>query len=100
MKQSINLSKQHNVDRLKDIEEARDRLKAELQQQENELLMWVDRWQKMKAKKDKYKEEKKLLAATNEKLLKDERIDEEKILKLRAKLSEARKSIKLQIATT
>ena len=54
----------------------------------------------MKAKKEKYKEEKKLLIATNEKLLKDERVHVEKILKLRAKLSEARKAIKLQIATT
>ena len=43
---------------------------------------------------------KKLLDATNEKLLKDEKIHEEKILKLRAKLSEAKKAIKLQIATT
>ena len=43
---------------------------------------------------------KKLLDATNEKLLKDEKIHEEKILKLRAKLSKARKAIKLQIATT
>ena len=54
----------------------------------------------MKAKKNRYKAEKKLLAATNEKLLKDEKIHEEKILKLRAKLSEARKAIKLQIETT
>ena len=75
-------------------------LKTELQQQKNELLMWVDRWQQMKAKKDRYKAEKKLLAATNDKLLKDEKIHEEKILKLRAKLSEARKTIKLQIATS
>ena len=80
-KQSIKLSKQHKVDRLKEIEEARDRLKTELQQQKNELLMWVDRWQQMKAKNDKDKVEKKLLAATNEKLLKDEKIHEEKILK-------------------
>ena len=58
---------------MKDIEEARDKLKTELQQQKNELLMWVDRWQQMKAKKDKYKAEKKLLTATNEKLLKDEK---------------------------
>ena len=42
MKQSINLSKQHKVDRLKYIEEAHDMLKTELQQQKNELLMWVD----------------------------------------------------------
>ena len=42
--------------------------------------MWVDRWQQMKAKKDRYKAEKKLLAATNEKLLKDEKIHEEKNL--------------------
>ena len=54
----------------------------------------------MKAKNEKYKAEKKLLAATNEKLLKDEKIHVKKILKLRAKLSEARKAIKLQIATT
>ena len=75
-------------------------LKTKLQQQENELLMWVDQWQQMKAKKDRYNAEKKLLAATNEKLLKDEKIHEEKILKLRAKLLEARKAIRLQIATT
>ena len=62
--------------------------------------MWVDRWQQMKAKKDKYKVEKKLLIATNEKLLKDERVHAKKILKLRAKLSKARKAIKLQIAMT
>ena len=55
VKQSIKLSKQHKVDWLKDIEEARDMLKTELQKQKNELLMWVDRWQQMKAKKDKYK---------------------------------------------
>ena len=54
----------------------------------------------MKAKKDKYKAEKKLLVATSEKLLKDEKIHEEKILKLRAKLSEARKAIKSHIAMT
>ena len=40
--QSIKISKQHTVDRLKDIEEVHDRLKTELQQQKNELLMWVD----------------------------------------------------------
>ena len=42
--------------------------------------MWVDRWQQMKAKKDIYKAEKKLLAATNEKLLKDEKFYEAKNL--------------------
>ena len=62
--------------------------------------MWVDRWQHMKDKKDKYKAKKKLLIAINEKLLKDERVHAEKILKLRAKLSEARKAIKLHIAMT
>ena len=61
--------------------------------------MWVDRWQHMKAKKDRYKSEKKLLAESNEKFPKNEKRYEEKILKLRAKLSKARKAIKLQIAT-
>ena len=61
--------------------------------------MWVDRWQQMKAKKDRYKSKKQLLAASIEKLLKNEKSHEEKILKLRAKLSEARKAIKLQITT-
>ena len=65
-KQSLKISKQHKVDRLKEIEEAHDLLKTELQQQKNELLMWVDRWKQMKAKKDRYKAENKLLAATNE----------------------------------
>ena len=74
-------------------------LKIELQQQKNELLMWLDRWQQMKAKKDIYKAKKTLLAATNEKLLKDEKNHEEKILKLRAKLSKSRKAINLQITT-
>ena len=32
--------------------------------------MWVDRWKQMKAKKDRYKAETKLLAATNENFLK------------------------------
>ena len=100
MKQSIKLSKQHKAGQLKDIEEACDKMKTELQQKKNELLMWVDRWQQMKAKKDKNKAKKKLLIATNEKLLKDERVHAEKILKLKAKLSEAKKAIKLQIATT
>ena len=94
-KQSIKLSKQHKANWLKDIEEACDRMKTELQQQKNELLMWVDRWQQMKAKKDKYKAKKKMLAATNEKLVKDEKVHAEKILKLRAKLSESRKAMKL-----
>ena len=93
----IKISKQHKADRLKYIEEACDKMKTELQQKKSELLMWVDQWQQMKAKKDKCKAEKKLLIATNEKLLKDERVHVEKILKLRAKLSEARKVIKLQI---
>ena len=53
----------------------------------------------MKEKNDKYKSEKKLLAEWNEKFLKNEKRYEEKILKLRAKLSKARKAIKLQIAT-
>ena len=61
--------------------------------------MWVDRWKHMKEKKDRYKLEKKLLAESNEKLLKNEKRNEEKILKLRAKLSEERKAIKLQITT-
>ena len=74
-------------------------MKTELQQQKNELLMWVDRWKHMKAKKDIYKSEKKLLAESNEKFLKNEKRYEEKILKLRAKLLEARKAIKLQITT-
>ena len=42
--------------------------------------MWVYQWKQMKDKKDKYKAKNKLLAATNEKLLKDERVHEEKNL--------------------
>ena len=53
--QSIKLSRQHKNKRLKEEEEARVILKTELQQQKNELLMWVDRWKHMKAKKDKHK---------------------------------------------
>ena len=53
--QSIKISQQHKDKRLKEAEEACGILKTELQQQKNELLMWVDRWKHMKAKKDIYK---------------------------------------------
>ena len=45
MKQSINLLKQHKAGRLKDIEEACNKMKTKLQQKKNELLMCVDQWQ-------------------------------------------------------
>ena len=44
-KQSIKISKQHKVDQLKDVEESCDKMRTELQQKKNELLMWVDRCQ-------------------------------------------------------
>ena len=70
---SIKISRQHKDKRLKEEEEARVILKTELQQQKNELLMWVDRWKHMKENKDRYKSENKLLAQSNEKLLKNEK---------------------------
>ena len=97
--QSIKIFQQHKDKQLKEEEEACVILKTKLQQQKNELLMWVDRWKHMKEKKERYKSEKKLLVESNEKFQKNEKRYEEKILKLRAKLSKARKAIKLQIAT-
>ena len=103
MKQSIRIPLEHDInqlkDKLKEVEEDRDVLEAELYQKKNELLMWVNRWQQLKAKKNRCKSENKSLAASNGKLLKNETHYKEKILKLKAKLSEARKVIKLQITT-
>ena len=103
VKQSIRLPMKHAInqlkDKLKEAEEARDVLEAELYQKKNELLMWVRRWQQLKAKKNRCISEKKLLATLSDQLLKNEKHCEKKILKLKAKLSEARKVIKLQIVT-
>ena len=41
-KNLIKLLKQDKDDRLKDIEEACDKMKTKLQQKKNELLLWVD----------------------------------------------------------
>ena len=77
---------------------------AALKDEENktfrvELLNWVNRWKDMNLKKNRYKEAKKSMINTNQHLL--EQVDQQKliIIRLKAKLSEARRVINLQNRT-
>ena len=64
-----------------------------------ELLDWVNRWRELKLRKEKYIAARKSVIITNAQLLKQAERQRLKILELKAKLSEARRAIKLQIAT-
>ena len=77
---------------------------AALKDEENktfraELLNWVNRWKEMNSKKNRYKKAKKSMIDTNQHLL--EQVDRQKlvIIRLKAKLSEARRVINLQSRT-
>ena len=76
-------------------------MKNDLKEEENktfgaELLNWVNRWKDMNLKKNRYKKAKKSMIDTNQHLL--EQVDRHKliIIRLKAKLSEARRVINLQ----
>ena len=64
-----------------------------------ELLEWIGRWKEMSAKKNQYKKSKKSIIGTNQLLLK--RIEKQniKIIRLKAKLAEARRVVALQNKT-
>ena len=70
-------------------------LKDEVHNLRNELLTWIKQWQDLKEKKDTLKTLKKSQVITNRKLLKQEEQHKMESIKLRAKLSEARRVIKL-----
>ena len=73
-------------------------LKDEVQNLRNELLTWIKWWQGLKEKKDRLKTLKKSWVTANRKLLKQEEQRKMENIKLRAKLSEARRVIKLRNA--
>ena len=73
-------------------------LKDEVQNLRSELLTWVKRWQDLKVKKDSLKTMKRSWITTNRKFLKREEQHKIENIKLRAKLSEARRVIKLKSA--
>ena len=64
-----------------------------------ELLDWISRWKEVSAKKDQNKKAKRSIISTNQHLL--ERIEKQniKIIRLKAKLTEARRVIALQSDT-
>ena len=64
-----------------------------------ELLNWINRWKEMNIKKNQYKKEKKSMIGTNQHLL--EQVVKQKlvIIKLKAKLAEARRVVDLQNRT-
>ena len=66
-----------------------------MQNLRNELLTWIKRWKDLKEKKDRLKTLKKSWVIANRKILKQEEQHKMESIKLRAKLSEARRVIKL-----
>ena len=64
-----------------------------------ELMDWISRWKEISAKKNQYKKAKRSIIGTNQHLL--ERIEKQniKIIRLKAKLAEARRVIALQSKT-
>ena len=64
-----------------------------------ELLDWVNRWRQMSLKKNRYKEAKKYVMIINVQLLKQVEGQKLMILKLKARLSEARREVNLQNKT-
>ena len=64
-----------------------------------ELLVWVNRWQELKLKKCKYKVFKRSVVVSNELLIKQGEKQNVKIIKIQAKLFEARPTAKLKITT-
>ena len=64
-----------------------------------DLLKWISRWKEMNVKKNQYKRANKSIIGTNQHLL--EQIEKQKleIIKLRAKLAEARRVVDLQNRT-
>ena len=61
----------------------------------NELLEWIDRWKKVNAKKNQYKKSKKSILSTNQLLLDQIEKQNTKIVRLKAKLAEARRVVSL-----
>ena len=64
-----------------------------------ELLNWINRWKEMNIKKNQYKKAKKSIIGTNQHLL--EQVEKQKlvIIKLKAKLAEARRVVDFQNRT-
>ena len=62
----------------------------------NELLNWLGRWENLRTKKAKIKTKNRFLLYENVRMLKHEERCKIEIIKLKAKLFEARRAIKLQ----
>ena len=74
-------------------------LKDEVQNLRSELLTWVGRWQSLKMKKACLKTENKSLMSKNEEMLKHEEQYKTEIIKVKAKISEARRATRLHISS-
>ena len=74
-------------------------LKDEVHNLRSELLTWFGRWQSLKTKKASLKTENKSLMSKNEEMLKHEEKNKTEIIKVKAKISEARRATRLQISS-
>ena len=73
-------------------------MKDEVQNLRSELLTWVKQWQDLKVKKDRLKTMKRSWITANRKFLKRDEQHRIENIKLKAKLSEAYRVIKLRSA--
>ena len=64
-----------------------------------ELLDWIHKWKELNVKKNQYKNTKRSVISTNQHLLDKIEKQNVKIVKLKAKLTEARRVISLQSKT-
>ena len=62
-----------------------------------ELISWIEKWNVLRRKKLKYKEQVKRILLESRKLKKQNRIAKIKAVKFRAKLDEARRSVPIRL---
>ena len=74
-------------------------MKEEIKSLKNELFLWISKWKEMKMKKDRQKATKKSMTIMNQRLLEKTEHQKLKILKLKARLSEARRATKFQVSS-
>ena len=65
----------------------------------DELLRWISKWKEMNNKKNQYKRAKNSIIGTNQHLLEQIEKQKLKIIRLKAKLAEARRVVDLQSKT-
>ena len=103
LQQVLDKTYQNKITELKD-EIKHCQSNATLIEEENrtfreELLSWISRWKKVNTKKNQYKRAKRSIIDTNQHLLEQIEKQKLKIIRLKAKLTEARRVVDIQSRT-